>query len=74
MPRLDYKICKACGRHADEAGPLSHARLCAACGDSRNKRAALEQHNHNGEYFERWRRRIAASVGAVVLDDYRSKP
>jgi ribosomal protein L37E len=74
MPRLDYKNCRACGRHADDAGPLSHTRLCAQCGDVRNRRAALEQHHHSGEFFQVWRRALAASVGGVLLDDARPNP
>jgi ribosomal protein L34 len=29
--------------------------------------------DHSGYYFEDWRRRMAASVGAVILDDRREQ-
>lgn len=28
-----------------------------------------QMRDHEGEYFQQWRRDVAASVGAVVLDD-----
>ena len=69
MPRHDYKRCRACGRHVDEVGELSHTRLCGSCGEAINYQAADEQHHHRGEFFQRWRRGIAASVGGVLIDD-----
>jgi len=69
MPRLDYKRCRACGRHVDEVGVLSHTRLCVEDSIRINRQAADEQHHHRGEFFQRWRRGIAASVGGVLIDD-----
>ena len=61
--------CKVCDRHVDECGPLSLAYLCARCGSER----WLENHSqlkaHSGPWFDHWRRRVAASVGALPLDD-----
>lgn len=74
MPRLDYKTCRECSGHADDVGPLSHTRLCARCGAELNARAAMEQHNHNGEFFQLWRRRIVASAGGVLLDESQGSP
>jgi hypothetical protein len=74
MPRLDYKTCRVCGKHADEVGELSHTRLCIPCGQSNLRAAVLEQKNHNGPTFQHWRRRIAASVGASILDDVTLTP
>lgn len=71
MPRLDYKTCKVCGRHASEVGPLSHTRLCAEHSRARLTAAIVEQVEHDGPVFQHWRRRIAASVGGVILDDRR---
>jgi hypothetical protein len=34
----------------------------------------IEQASHSGPIFQHWRRRIAASVGATVLDDQRASP
>jgi hypothetical protein len=72
--RLDYKTCRVCGRHADQVGELSHSRLCGDCGPVRLRDAVFEQKNHHGPVFQHWRTRIAASVGAVLLDDTRSTP
>ena len=33
----------------------------------------LEQHHHNGPTFDYWRTRIAASVGAILIDDLMGK-
>jgi len=30
---------------------------------------AMQLHEHSGPFFEHWRRKVAASVGAVLLDD-----
>jgi hypothetical protein len=32
-----------------------------------------QMRNHSGHHFEAWRRRMAASVGAVILDDKREQ-
>ena len=69
MPRDDYKTCKACGRHVDEAGPMSRRRLCAECGEERLRENIDGIHFHRGPAFTRWRRALAASVGAVLLDE-----
>jgi recombinational DNA repair protein (RecF pathway) len=71
MPRLDLKHCRACGRHVDEVGVLSHSRLCAEDAARLSREAALDLANHSGPYFKRWRAGMAASVGAVLLDDSR---
>jgi hypothetical protein len=68
MPRSDYRICRECGRHADECGPLSHTRLCGDCGPARLAASVVEQIEHDGPIFQHWRARIAASVGAVVAE------
>jgi hypothetical protein len=31
--------------------------------------AALQMHHHRGPIFSKWRRNLAASVGARLLDD-----
>ena len=48
---------------------LSHTRLCVEDSIRINRQAADEQHHHRGEFFQRWRRGIAASVGGVLIDD-----
>jgi hypothetical protein len=72
MPKAGYKWCKGCGKHTNEVGPLSHTRLCVPCGKARLAAAIVEQKQHRGPTFQHWRRQIAASVGAVVLDSDRA--
>ena len=69
MPKPTYKTCRNCGRHSDEVGEMSHTRLCRDCGPLLLAASVIEQVNHDGPTFQHWRRRIAASVGAVVADD-----
>jgi hypothetical protein len=68
MPRLDYKRCRECGRGSDATGPLSHTRLCRDCSIAREHENAVSLSLHAGEPFQRWRVRVAASVGAIPLD------
>jgi hypothetical protein len=74
MPRADYKTCRVCQGHTSQVGPLSHTRLCSNCGHARLKASIVEQANHNGPVFQYWRSRIAASVGARLLDAVEAKP
>jgi predicted Fe-S protein YdhL (DUF1289 family) len=69
MPRLDYKNCRGCGRHASEVGLLSRHRLCSDCARTIYENHNWQLHTHTGPYFERWRERVAASVGAVIPSD-----
>ncbi len=69
MPRSDYKRCKDCGRHARDVGALSWTRLCGACAAVRLTENIDGIHEHDGPAFERWRRAMAASVGALLVDD-----
>jgi len=71
MPKPTYKTCRNCGRHSAEVGELSHTRLCRDCGPAILAASVIEQVNHDGPTFQHWRRRIAASVGAVISDDAR---
>lgn len=73
MPRADYKTCKVCERHADECGPLSWTRQCGDCGTSALVENIEGIHRHTGPAFRRWRHGIAASVGAVLLDELETK-
>ena len=68
MPRTDYKNCRLCGKHVSEVGELSHTRLCVPCGQRQLRASVLEQRDHRGPIFQHWRTRIAASVGATLLD------
>lgn len=66
MPKLTYKTCRVCGRHASEVGLLSHTRTCIECAHAIQESHNLQMHQHNGPWFERWRLKMAASVGAII--------
>ena len=71
MPRLDYRRCRNCGGHATEVGVLSHTRLCAKCSSELLAENVLGLHTMSNPARDRWRRGMAASVGAVLLDEQR---
>jgi hypothetical protein len=74
MPDGRRKNCQSCGKHADVVGPISWRGKCGACGPRLAIEAADDLHFHRGPVFNLWRQRIAASVGAVILDDVTTKP
>jgi hypothetical protein len=74
MPRLDYKTCRECGKHTNEVGLLSHTRLCLACAKRLSAANYDQVQARSGPFFQRWRARTAASIGAVLLDDARDTP
>jgi len=53
MPRSDYVSCKSCGRRREEAGALSHERLCADCAVRRLERNARGISTKTGPAFVR---------------------
>lgn len=55
--------CDQCGRHRDEAGPISRRGLCAGCGEENVRAAVVELEAHRGPTFEHWRRRLLAAFG-----------
>lgn len=61
--------CKSCNRHRDECGPISWRGKCGECGPRLALEAADQLHYHRGPIFVRWRRAVAASVGAVLPED-----
>ena len=61
--------CKGCERPVAECGSLSARGLCQLCGAMRWTENLLSLMTHSGPYFDHWRRRCAASYGAVLLDD-----
>jgi hypothetical protein len=61
--------CRVCGRGRAEVGELSWVGYCIECGIATRNRANDEMHYHSGEYFELWRRRMAACVGGALIED-----
>lgn len=74
MPDYRRRNCKGCGGHSTQVGPLSWRGLCGVCGPARSNENADQLHAMDGPAVTRWRRGMAASVGAVLLDDYETKP
>ncbi len=74
MPRLAYKNCKDCGRSSREVGALSWTRLCIECSERHFLENADAMKSMDGPYARHWRQRMAASVGAMLLDDVQQKP
>jgi hypothetical protein len=68
MPDGRRVNCQNCGKHADEVGPISWRGKCGKCGPMLAMQAADDLHYHRGPVFALWRARIAASVGAALLD------
>jgi hypothetical protein len=66
--RADRVYCKVCGGHRDEVGIISHTGKCVECGKAILKDNILGLHYHRGPAFDRWRRGIAASVGATFTE------
>ncbi len=69
MPADKYKTCRVCRRTAGEVGQLSYNALCVHCRESRFTENVDSLKAHSGPWFNHWRRAMAASVGAVLVDD-----
>lgn len=61
-------LCRVCDGHIDDVGPLSKRGKCANCGVGNMERNARELNAMQGEAVLRWRRAVAASVGAILPD------
>lgn len=61
--------CKRCRASASDCGPISWSGYCGRCGPEVFVANNDDLHNHAGPYFDHWRRAMAASVGAVLLDE-----
>ena len=69
MARNSYRHCRFCGGHESEVGPISWRGYCKPHGVMIRDKANDDMHYHQGPYFDHWRRRMAASVGGVLVDD-----
>lgn len=69
MTSRTYARCRRCGAHRDEGASLSKRGYCTPCGHALRNQAIDDQHYHQGHYFKQWRRAMASSVGAVLVDD-----
>jgi hypothetical protein len=69
MPDLRRAKCKGCGVRRDAGEELSWTGLCGDCGKGRLSENIDGLIEHRGPAFARWRRGMAACVGAVLIDD-----
>lgn len=70
MSKTRHRVrCQHCGGHRDEVGGISHTGKCSACGQALLTENIYGLHYHRGPAFDRWRKGIAASVGAVFVDN-----
>lgn len=61
--------CKRCKKHKGDVGDLTWRGYCETCSLIVREQVIDDMHYHRGEYFDRWRRAMAACVGGVLLDD-----
>jgi len=74
MPDHRRRKCVVCGEPDKKVGALSWTGKCGTCARARLEANADQMHARSGPNFEHWRRRMAASVGGVLLDDARPRP
>lgn len=65
--------CKACGRERRADEVLSARAKCAECSRGRMVGNIMAMVDHSGPGFLAWRRRVAASVGAILFEDLESE-
>jgi hypothetical protein len=61
--------CRNCGAPGRRRRERSAGGYCRVCGPAVAEKAQWEMHFHDGPTFEKWRRSMAASVGALLPDD-----
>lgn len=69
-PRTD---CKLCHRPLSECGSLSARGKCARCSQTRIAENHFGMTTRTGPYWKLWRKRMAASVGGVLVDEQREE-
>jgi len=69
MPSDRRVHCRVCGKHEREVGSISWRGKCGPCGKAVYESAVDQIHYHVGPEFHHWRRKMAESVGALLVDD-----
>lgn len=69
MPDYRRRTCRRCGKRDTEVGAISWRGLCVGCATTAVAENVIGLHTKTGVPLRRWRRGMAASVGAVLLDD-----
>lgn len=73
MPSPTRVRCKVCGGHKDQVGAISRRGKCGDCAKRLVEDALDDLHYHRGPTLLAWRRGMAASVGALLVDDVLSE-
>lgn len=63
--------CRVCGKTAEEVGSISQTGKCIEHAIEALEENVQQMVARSGPNFTRWRRGMAATVGAVLLDDLR---
>lgn len=68
------RTCRTCRKTSDVVGSISWNGNCLPCAQRLERENIEGLASHSGPAFTRWRHGMAASVGAVLLDDGRAAP
>lgn len=60
--------CRVCGEHERDVGYISWRGKCAGCGNRRVLENFDQLRNHDGPWFDHWRRRTLAAFGVTGVD------
>jgi len=66
-------VCKVCNTMREPGERLSARGKCRRCAKAAQLEQVEQLQAHAGPRFQHWRRRTAAAVGAVLLDDLRDE-
>lgn len=69
MRRYTKPFCKVCERHVSECGELSWRGKCSVCSVVIRDAWNDAMHYHQNPGLLKWRRSVAASIGAVLVED-----
>ncbi len=74
MPDHRFAICRHCGGHRDEVGPLSWNRYCGICGPMLSVEASAQMKYRSGPRFNNWRRGMILSAGGILPERLDTTP
>lgn len=61
--------CRSCGRERPDGELYSRRGKCDECGEGHMIDNRRQLRAHSGPWFDHWRRKVAAAVGAVLVDE-----
>ena len=72
MPDFRRATCQRCNGHKSYVGPISWSGLCQECAIDRVTENIVGLATKETGTTRRWRRGLAAGIGAVLVDDERA--